>query len=256
MKTALITGASNGIGYEIAKLFAKDKINLVLVARNESKLLSIKKYFEQNYNISVKIIIKDLSLNTSPYEIFDELNKENISIEYLVNNAGFGYWGKFSDTNLEKELQMINLNIISLTILTKLFLTNMIKNNFGRILNIASTASFQPGPNMAIYYATKAYVLSFSEAISEELRGSSVSITTLCPGPTNTNFENFSGLNKAKLFKIMKPANAYKVAMYGYKAMMKRKRLAIYGFTNKIILIIEKFFPRILILKVIKYLQS
>jgi len=256
MATALITGASSGIGYELAKLFAKDRINLVLVARNESKLISIKKDFEQKYNINVKIIIKDLSLKSSPQEIYDELINDKISIEYLINNAGFGYWGKFSDTMLEMELKMINLNIISLTILTKLFLKNMLKNNFGKILNVSSTASFQPGPNMAVYYATKAYVSSFTEAVSEELRNTSVSITTLCPGPTNTNFEYFSGLNKTKLFKIMKPANAYKVAKYGYKNMMKGKRLAIYGFTNKLILIIEKFFPRIIILKMIKYLQS
>ncbi len=256
MSTALITGASGGIGLDLAKLFAKDKIDLVLVARSEDKLIKIKNDLENLSGIKVTVLVKDLSLPNSPLEIYDSINEMYLSIDYLVNNAGFGNWGAFADTKIEKELQMLNLNIIALTNLTKLFVKDMVKKGYGKILNVASTAAFQPGPLMAVYSATKSYVLSFSEAISEELKGTGVSITALCPGPTNTGFEIAAELTESKLFKTFKPANSFKVAELGYKAMMNGKRTAVYGVMNKLMVFFERFVPKFIILKTVKSIQS
>ncbi|MGL5075792.1 MAG: SDR family NAD(P)-dependent oxidoreductase, partial [Waterburya sp.] len=163
--TALITGASSGIGYELAKLFAGDRCNLVLVARSESKLKEIASELTEKFGISVKVIAKDLAVPTSPEEIRQELQTAGITIDVLVNNAGYATYGLFAETELESELKMMQLNMVNLTHLTKLLLPGMLERRAGKILNIASTAAFQPGPLMAVYYASKAYVLSFSEAL-------------------------------------------------------------------------------------------
>mgnify|MGYP000918064719 CR=1 FL=1 len=256
MSYALITGASGGIGLDLAALFAKKGIDIVLVARSSDKLNAIKTNFEKEYHINVTVITKDLSEPYSAESIYSKIQEMNISVEYLVNNAGFGDWGKFSETSPEKQHRMMYLNMISLTMLSKLFLKDMLSNNCGKILNIASTAAFQPGPFMAVYYATKAYVLSFSEAISEELKGTGVTVTTLCPGPTKTGFEDAAGLNDSKLFKMLKPAPSQKVAEYGFQAMIKGKRTAVFGFQNKLMIFFDRFVPKFIILKMVRSIQG
>ncbi len=186
-KTALITGSANGIGYELASTFAENGYNLVLVDKDEEKLTLIAEEFPQKFGISVKTLVKDLSISTSPTEIFTELQQAGIKIDILVNNAGFGTYGVFSETDLTTELKMLQVNIVCLTHLTKLFLKDMITQGNGKILNVASVAAFQPGPLMAVYFATKAYVLSFSEAIANELEGTGVTVTTLCPEQQHPN---------------------------------------------------------------------
>jgi short-subunit dehydrogenase len=256
MATALITGASNGIGLELAKIHASKGDNLVLVARNISKLNQIKTELESQYKISVHIIGKDLSLPNAPQEVYDELKHKNIVIDYLINNAGFGDYGFFYETKWEKELQMINLNITALTHFTKLFLQDMVKRRSGKIMNVASTAAFQSGPTMAIYYASKAYVLSFSEAIDNEVSDKGVTVTTLCPGPTETGFLEAAALQDSKLFKGKKIAGAKEVAEYGHKAMMQGKTVAIQGFMNRVMANAVRFIPRALAVKVVRGIQA
>jgi short-subunit dehydrogenase len=244
MKTALITGASSGIGLELARVFASNHTNLVLVARNLTRLDQLKIELEKKYKIKVLNIEKDLSKREAPFEVFTEVQNQKIHIDFLVNNAGFGDFGPFYQTNLDKELAMIDLNITALTQLTKFFLKEMIKHKSGRIMNVASTASFQPGPNMAIYFATKSYVLSFSEAINVELRKHGITVTALCPGPTESGFQLAAGIEESKLVKDKKLPSSMEVAMYGYKAMIKGKSVAIHGFMNRLMANSVRFFPR------------
>ena len=206
----------------------------------------------------MKFISKDLSKKDSAKEIYIELKNENISPEVLVNNAGFGSHGAFSESDPENDIDMINLNITSLVILNRLFLTDMIKNNSGKILNVASTAAFQPGPFMAVYYATKAFVLSFSEAVSEELSGTNVTVSCLCPGPTETEFQYRAGIKETKMMnrKSFTVMTAEEVALIGYKNMMKGKRIIIPGFTNKAGAFFVKLFPRKIISKITRSLNS
>ncbi|MCK4662624.1 MAG: SDR family oxidoreductase [Bacteroidales bacterium] len=249
-KTALITGASSGIGYEFAKLLAKDNYNLILVARSEEKLNYLKNYSEAEYKISVKVIVKDLSKIASVDEIYNELVRKKIYIDILINNAGFGNFGKFSETNWQTEAEMIQLNILALTHLTKLFLKGMIERKRGKILNVASTGSFQPCPLMAVYGATKAYVLSFSEAIANELKGTGITVTALCPGPTETNFFKVGKFEESKIVKNKKLPSAEDVAKYGYNAMNKSKTVAIHGLMNKTLAFLVGFAPRNLVTNV------
>ncbi|PIQ22595.1 MAG: short-chain dehydrogenase [Cytophagales bacterium CG18_big_fil_WC_8_21_14_2_50_42_9] len=244
MKTALITGASGGIGYELARIFARHRHNLVLVARNEAKLEQLAQEIQQEFGVEVLVLAQDLSLPQAANLIFDQLQSKNIRIDFLVNNAGFGNFGFFMETEWPKEEQMINLNITALTHFTKLFGQEMVKHKFGCILNVASTAAFQPGPLMAVYYASKAYVLSFSEAIANELAGTGVTVTALCPGPTETGFLEAAALEDSKLFKGKKLATAREVAEYGYYSLMAGKTVAIEGTTNQLIARSVKFVPR------------
>jgi hypothetical protein len=253
---ALITGASGGIGYELAKLAASDHYNLVLVARSEDKLIELKKMLEEKYNVDVRIIIKDLSLINSAAEVFEQTEKENLRIELLMNNAGYGDYGKFTETNWKKESDMILLNIYTLTHLTKLYSKKMISQGSGRILNVASVAGFLAGPLMAVYYSTKNYVLSFSQAIYSELKGTGVTLTVLCPGPTKTNFEKVADLEESKLFKKFKIDSAEFVARKGYKAMLKGKMLIVPGWMNKIMVTAVRFTPRKLLLSVVHSMQK
>jgi uncharacterized protein len=251
-KTVLITGGSKGIGYEFAKLFAKDNYRLVLVARDEKKLLECFQYLTKNYNTEVITISKDLSLPSASQELYDKIKSDGINVDVLVNNAGIGVFGAFSETDLKKELSMIELNVISLVYLTKLFLKDMVAQNNGKILNIASTAGFQPIPLFSLYAATKAFVLFFSEALSEELRGNSnVSVTTLCPGAVDTDFKTSAHMENSKNFKG-KMLDVQTVAKIGYKGLMKNKRLIIPGIKNKILAFSVRFLPRGLVLRVAK----
>ena len=227
---ALVTGASSGIGYELAKLFAKDGKNIVVVARSQDKLEELKTEFENKYGTSVKVLPKDLSLPEAPQEIFSELEKEHIEVDVLVNNAGFSVYGMFSQTSWEKESEMIQLNIISLTHLTKLFLEKMLENKSGKILNIASVAGFVASPWLSVYGGTKAYVLNFSEALSNEVRGTGVTVTCFCPGNTKTLFWERGNAEDSKAhrrqFMFM---DASTVARLGYKALAKGKTTVVAG---------------------------
>ncbi|MDN3020047.1 SDR family oxidoreductase [Paenibacillus sp. BSR1-1] len=250
-KTALITGATSGLGYEFVKLFANDGYNLVLVARDEAKLKEIKQSYSQ---VEVTVIPKDLSVIGAAKEVFREIEDRGIVIDVLVNNAGFGLLGTFAELDIQKQINMIQLNITALTELTYYCLQKMKQRNVGRILNVASTAAFQPGPQMAVYYATKAYVLSFSEALVEELSGSSVTVTTLCPGPTKTNFGAVANVEGTKMFSRAMASD--QVAKSGYKALMSGKRVVVTGGFNKAGAVGAKFMPRSLAAKVAKYVAE
>ena len=254
--TALITGASSGIGLDLAKIHAKKGGDLVLVARNKQKLLEIKNEFESNYHIEVVIIKQDLSHKDAAQEVYNQTKQQGICIDILINNAGFGDFGFFTETDWFKEYEMISLNIVTLTQLTKLYAQDMIEQGSGRILNIASVAAFLPGPKMAIYYATKAYVLSFSEAIANEFADKGITVTTLCPGPTDTGFEKAAALEDSGLFKKQKVANSMPVATYGYKAMLKGKTVAIPGCTYKLLTKLILFVPRSWVVKAVRYIQD
>src|ERR1700687_5397122 len=224
MSTVLITGASGGIGYELAKLFARDHHDLVLVARSADKLGQVAAEL-QVHGVTVKTIVLDLALPVAPKFLYDQLQRENVAIDILINNAGFGAFGEFAQMPEEEILGQIQLNITALTLLTRLFLPSMVQRRAGKIMNVASPADFQPGPLMAVYYATKAYVLSFSEAIADELRNSGVTVTALCPGPTETGFAAVAKMGGSRLFKMTRPARSDAVARAGYEAMKRGKRI-------------------------------
>jgi short-subunit dehydrogenase len=254
--TALITGASNGIGLELAKVHASKGGDLVLVARNKTKLDELKAELESQFKVSVYTIGKDLSANNSAQEVYDETTKQNIQIDYLINNAGFGDFGMFAETEWNKELQMINLNITTLTQFTKLYLQDMVKRRSGKIMNVASTAAFQSGPTMAVYYATKSYVLHFSEAVDNEVRDKGVTVTTLCPGPTESGFQAAAAMEESNLVKGKKLPTAKEVAEYGYSSMMKGKTVAIHGMMNWIMANSVRFTPRALVVKLTRKIQD
>lgn len=254
-KTAIITGASSGIGLELAKILAADKINLILVARSENKLIELKKELDQ-YKISTSILALDLSKPDAAQMVFDYCAKENLKVDILINNAGFGDYGMFISSDWKKQEEMIRLNIQTLTHLTHLFLPYMVKNKYGRILNLASIASFLPGPLMSVYYATKAYVLSFSEALSTELEGSGVTVTALCPGPTESGFQKAAAMNESKILKGRKLPTSKDVATYGYKALMDGKVVAIHGFLNSLMVSAIRFTPRSIARKFVRTLQD
>ncbi|HTS38799.1 MAG TPA: SDR family oxidoreductase [Candidatus Solibacter sp.] len=243
MPTTLITGASGGLGYEFAKLVARDHHNLVLVARSADKLAQIAAELRPA-GIDIKTIPLDLTGAHAPKFLFDQLQRENIPVEILINNAGFGAHGEFATMSSEEIRGQIALNISALTELTHLFLPPMLARRSGRIMNVASTAGFQPGPLMAVYYATKAYVISFSEAIGNELRGSGVTVTCFCPGATHTGFAARAGNDKSRLFKQLGAMSAERVALDGYRALMEGRTLAISGVHNWVVAQSTRFAPR------------
>ena len=243
-QVALVTGASLGIGRAFAEVLAENKCDLVLVARSEDKLNDLAKTLRSDHGVNVHVIAKDLSELRSIEALVAELTEKKIKIDYLVNNAGFGLLGFFTETDWEAEHRMIELNITALTYLTKIFAREMTKRGSGRILNVASTAAFQPGPKMAVYFATKAYVLSLTEALANELQGSGVTITALCPGPTESGFQTAAKIKDEPLFNRMKPASSEEVARFGYGAMMKGETIAVHGLLNKIGAKTVGFFPR------------
>lgn len=244
-RTALVTGASGGIGYEIAKLLAQDDHDLITVARPGGKLEAAAAALRAQYGVNVTAVGKDLSTVDGARELFEAAP----SCDVLVNNAGFATYGKFCETGLDEELAELQLNVVALTELTKRYLPGMLERKFGRILNVASTAAFQPGPLMAVYYASKAYVLSFSEAIAEELRGTGVSVTCLCPGATQTGFQERANMADVRLFKAG-VAGAADVARAGYNGMMREKSLVIPGLKNQVLAASNRFAPRKLVTKI------
>ncbi|MBM4166063.1 MAG: SDR family oxidoreductase [Ignavibacteria bacterium] len=254
-KTVLITGASSGIGLELSRLFADDGYRLIMVARESKKLKEAAGELQLKYVVPINTIVKDLSDPNAPSEIFNQLQKEHITVDVLVNNAGFGTYGNFSETELEDELKMIQVNVVALMHLTKLFLKEMVKRKSGKIMNVASTAAFQPGPMMASYYATKAFVLSFSEAISSELRRTGVTLTALCPGPTASGFQKRAKMERSR-FGRKKMMDAEIVAQLGYKAMMKGKTLVIAGLKNKVLAKAVRITPRKMVTAIVRTLNT
>jgi uncharacterized protein len=242
-KTALITGASSGLGLELAQLFAADKHDVVLVARRRDQLEALATRLAAERGVVAGVISADLADPGAPQRIIDELKRRGTEIEYLVNNAGFGTTGKFVERDLLRELAMVQVNVTSLVHLTGLLLPGMIARGSGRILNLGSTAGFQPGPFMSVYYATKAFVNSFTEALSYELRGTGVTATVSCPGATATEFGRIAGNDRSTLFK-MGAMKAPGVAAHAYKAMMSGKVVAIPGALNKFLIGGQRFLPR------------
>jgi short-subunit dehydrogenase len=253
--TALVTGASGGIGAELARLFAADGHDLVLVARSRDKLAGLAEELGGRHNVAARVLPADLARPQAPREIFDRLGAEGAGVDALVNNAGVGSYGLFAETDLQSELDLLQINVVALTHLTKLFLPAMIARRRGHVLNVASTAAFQPGPLMAVYYASKAYVLSLSEALSNEAKGTGVTVTALCPGPTETGFVAAAGMSESKLFDA-NVMDARSVAVEGYRGMLAGRAIVIPGFRNRLLANGYRLAPRGLITKVVRGIQE
>ncbi len=232
-KTVLITGASSGIGLELAHLFAHDGYRLVLVARNRSALRELGDELQSRYSVTVRISPKDLAHPSTPAELYQELQEAGIVLDVLVNNAGFGGAGSFLSTQWNHEAEMMQVNMVAVTHLTKRFLRQM-RAREGKVLNVASTAAFQPGPFMAVYYASKAFVLHFSEALAEEMRGTGVSVTCLCPGPVKTNFQQRAYLADTPMVNSPLLVDVREVARVGYEGMKQGRRVVIPGWKNRL----------------------
>lgn len=252
----LITGASSGIGYELADIFAREKHNLILVARSEAKLQELKKKLESTYSITAQVVVADLSRADGASKLYETVESRGWNVDILVNNAGLGALGEFATSDWHRQAEMIQVNITALTELTRLFLPQMLIRRDGKILNVASTAAFQAGPLMSVYYATKAYVLSFSEGLAEELASKGVNVTALCPGPTESNFANVADMQDIPLFKTLKIPSSRDVAEYGYHALMAKKVIAVHGITNRIGVVGGKLMPRSMTRKLVKRLQD
>lgn len=255
-RTALVTGATSGIGYETAKLLASRGADLVLVARSADRLAEAKKTFEREYGVIVRTIEKDLSSEGAAGEVYLQAKQSVPRIDALINNAGVGGWGKFAETDLGTELDMIRLNVSAPTHLAKLFVRDMVRAGRGKILNVASTAGFQPGPLMAVYYASKAYLLSFSEALSEELRGTGVGVTALCPGPTRTEFGKNSGMGKTHLFAGPLVMSSERVARAGIDALERGRVVVVPGFMNRLITFSIRITPRWFVRRAVHGIQQ
>ena len=254
-KIALITGASSGIGLELARKFAAEHYDLVLVARNRARLMEIGAELQKQFGVNVRIAPKDLSHSKAPQELFDELTEAGVKVDTLVNNAGFGGYGEFATSNMQHELEMLQVNIVSLTQLTKLFLPQIISTK-GAVMNVASTAAFQPGPLMAVYYASKAYVLSFTEAIAEELASRGVKVSALCPGPVPSGFQDRANLHGSPMLKSPAVLSAAEVAAIGYDGLQKGERVVIAGKLNKIGVQMLRLSPRDMVTRLVRKIQE
>lgn len=253
-ETALITGASSGIGLDLAQLMAPD-FDLIITARNQLELEKIAGELKAKHVTHVHVIPADLVRPDAPQQIFSEIERRGLPVDILINNAGFGLYGPFAASDSKASLGMIEVNIAALTSLTRLLLPGMIERRRGKIMNVASTAGFQPGPLMAVYYATKAYVIMFSEAIANELKGSGVSVTCLCPGATATKFAGRANMEESRLFK-MSAMQSKDVALAGYKGMMAGKGMVIPGLLNKTFAMSVRFSPRKLVTAISRSLQE
>ncbi|MDO4357733.1 MAG: SDR family oxidoreductase [Clostridia bacterium] len=255
-QTALITGASGGIGRELAKIFAREGWNLVVVARSEDMLNELKRALEQAHGISVRVLIQDLADPGAPRRVAEQLAAEHMAVDALVNNAGFGDNGDFVDSDWQRQRDMVQLNVLALMELTHIFGAQMRDRGSGRILNIASVAAFFAGPRMSIYYASKAFVRSFSEAVSEEMRGTGVTVTALCLGPAKTGFEANAHMKGSRMFKLLFPENPRTVAEAGYRAMMAGRTLCYHGAVTKLANVAGRIAPRALARRVTKYVNG
>lgn len=253
---ALITGASSGIGLEFARIHAEKGGDLVIVARSEGKLQELREELESTYGVEVRVITKDLSKSTAAREVFEEVKQAGIVVEYLINNAGFGGHGNFHERNWAQDEMMIQLNVMTLTALTRFFLPEMVSRNSGKVLNVSSTASLMPGPLQAVYFATKAYVTSFSNAIACELEDTKVTVTALLPGATETGFAQTAGMEKTELFK--KAFSARSVADAGYDGMLKGKLNVTAGltFAQKMMMATIPLSPTKMVMHQVKSMQQ
>jgi uncharacterized protein len=255
-KVTLITGASSGIGLELSHIFAKNGHDLILIARQADKLYEVADTIRNKYGIQVASFANDLSKMSEVQYVVDAIKSEGVFIEYLVNNAGVGDYGVFQKQDWIKIEHQINLNMKALTYLCHAFIPAMQEQKRGQILNIASTAAFRPGPLMAVYFASKAYVLSLSEALSNELKGSNVFVTAFCPGATETNFAQRAQATNSTLFRDKKLPSATQVAEKAFEAMMRRKQVAVPGFANNALIFIQRFAPRKLVTTITRVLTS
>lgn len=253
--TALITGASSGFGVEFARLFAADGFNVVLVARSVDKLNALAEQIRSKYGVGATVLPKDLAHPAAPREIFEALQAQNIIVDALVNNAGFASYGEFTEIPEQKDMEMVQVNITALTHLAKLFVPGMVARKRGWVLNVASTAAFQAGPLMAVYYATKAYVLSLSEALAEEVAAHGVKVSALCPGPTETGFQQAAQMQESKLVQggLMDAAT---VAQMGYRKLMRGQRVVVPGLRNAILALTPRFLPRKMVTRTVMNMQA
>jgi len=254
VETVLVTGASSGIGWELAKCFAADGCRLILVARKRDALQALAEELRQSHGTQTEVFPADLAQEGTPVRIFEHLQSNGTRLDVLVNNAGFGAQGKFAELPIERQLEMLQVNITAVTHLTRLFLPGMIERRRGGVLNVDSTAAFQPGPGMAVYYATKAFVLSLSEAVYEEVAGTGVTITALCPGPTDTNFAAAANARFSHRFKKA-AMSAEAVARVGHRAFRAGRAVAIAGFRNRLLTLSVRFAPRSVVRKIVKRLN-
>lgn len=254
-ETVLITGATTGIGYEFAKLFASKGYDLVIVGRDRVKLPKIAAGLERHYKVSVRSIRKDLTTPRAADEIYSELRIAKVQVDILINNAGVGMYGEFYQMSAVQTLKLLQLNVVALTYLTRLFMPPMLKRRSGRVLNVASTASFLPGPLMTTYYASKHYVRAFSEGLSEEVRGSGVTVSALCPGPTKSNFWKAAEAAKSPM-AVGRLASASSVARLGYRGLMRGKRVIVPGWRNKLVLLAGRLLPTGLVVRAVKRYQE
>ena len=255
METVLVTGASSGIGLELARVFAENGSNLVLTARSEEKLEQLGEQFRKEYGVEVLVLAADLSDPASPTAILDGVRSRAVTVDVVVNNAGFGRIGPFYKQPIQGQLDIVQVNLVALMHLTRLFLPSMVERGRGGILNVASTAAFQPGPRMAVYFATKAYVLSLTEALAEELKGTGVTASCLAPGPTATGFESQARMDGVLLFRLG-TMTARNVAKAGYKGFRRGKVIVVPRVTNRLAVFAQRFAPRSLVRKVAKVLLS
>lgn len=253
--TALITGASSGIGKALASEFAKDGYHLVLAARNVGKMQELAMELQQRYKAVVTVIGADLETNNGAHKLYADIKARGITLSALVNNAGYGKFGEFKDSTLEPELAMMQLNMNTVVVLTKLFMPDLISTH-GKVLNTASTAAFQPGPYMAVYYATKAFVLSFSEAIASELSPHGVTVTAVCPGPTASGFQDKANMQASSLVNGKKLPTSEDVAARGYRALKRGQRVYIPGCTNWIMAQSVRFTPRNIVTALVKQMSK
>lgn len=253
--TALITGASGGIGRDLAQVFARQGYNLIVVARSEDKLQALADELTREFGVAVTVVAQDLTAPDAPAALERAVQAAGLQVDVLVNNAGFADYAPFVEADLEKQLRMLQLNGVVLTHLTHIFLQGMVARGYGRILNVASTAAFMPGPLMSVYYASKAYVLSFSEAIANELKGSGVTVTALCPGPTQTGFQARAEMEESRLlqFGLM---NSNQVAEEGFEALLRGQTIYVPGLMNRMQALMPRFLPRSLVRNVVRQAQE
>ena len=246
---ALITGATSGIGLELALNFARDQINLILISRHIDQLEKVKERILKDYDIEVVVIAKDLTHDGAPLEIYNEVKQKDLNVDYLINNAGFGTFGRFKDIDVDTEKDLVKLNVMSLLEMNKRFVPDMVERQFGYIMNVASMASFLPGPITANYYASKAYVLSLSEAMYEELKEEGIKVSALCPGPVRTNFQETAKMKQSENLKSFM-LEAKKVADVGYLGLWRGKAVVVPGTLQKALPVLVKLMPRCLVRKI------
>jgi len=255
-QTALITGASAGIGVDLAACFATGGYDLILAARSENALAEVAERLMKTHGVKVTPIAADLGVPDAGAKLAAEIARRGLTVDVLVNNAGFGQTGAYAETPIAPQLGMVDLNVRVLVELTHIYWKGMLQKKRGGILNVASTAAFQPGPLMSIYYASKAFVLSFTEALWEEARGTGVKVSCLCPGPTESKFHGRAGTDKTRLSKAAKPMTSMAVARKGYEGFLRNRRVVVTGVSNKALIAVTRLTPRSALLRIVRALQS